>query len=51
MKINAAQLRTGILREGVFVLLLSCSLARYAADFSMPDIKGKMRHLSDYRGK
>jgi peroxiredoxin len=51
MTINAAQLRAGILREGVFVLLLSCSLVGYAADFSMTDIKGKMHRLSDYRGK
>src|SRR5450759_3459977 len=40
-------IRTGLL----FALLLACSWAGYAADFSLEDMQGKTHRLSDYRGK
>jgi peroxiredoxin len=47
----SGELRTGMLRGGVFALLLACSWAGYAADFSLEDMQGKTHRLSDYRGK
>ena len=35
----------------LFALLLACSWASYAADFSLEDMQGKTHRLSDYRGK
>src|SRR5450631_2090146 len=43
----SGKLRTGLL----FALLLACSWAGYAADFSLEDMQGKTHRLSDYRGK
>jgi peroxiredoxin len=40
-------IRTGLL----LALLLACSWAGYAADFSLEDMQGKTHRLSDYRGK
>ncbi len=39
------------MHRGVLALLLSCSFASHAADFSLRDIQGKTHRLSDYRGK
>jgi peroxiredoxin len=50
-KSPSTRLRTGILCGGVFALLLACSWASYAADFSLEDMQGKTHRLSDYRGK
>jgi peroxiredoxin len=47
MAINQTKRFTGLL----FALLLACSWADYAADFSLEDMQGKTHRLSDYRGK
>jgi peroxiredoxin len=47
MVINQAKRWAGLL----FALLLACSWAGYAADFSLEDMQGKTHRLSDYRGK
>jgi peroxiredoxin len=47
MVINQAKRWAGLL----FAILLACSWAGYAADFSLEDMQGKTHRLSDYRGK
>ena len=40
-----------MLKDGLLVLLLTCSLSSHASDFILEDIQGKMHRLADYRGK
>lgn len=39
------------LRVRLLLLLLAFSWPSYAADFSLPDIQGRIHRLADYRGK
>jgi peroxiredoxin len=43
--------KPGKMRVVLCALLLACSWASYAADFSLEDMQGKTHRLSDYRGK
>ena len=51
MAINPMAPVPGKLRGGVLIVLLACSLASYAAGFSLEDLQGKTHRLADYRGK